>query len=315
MQSIDLLHDLPWLELGPTEEVMRRIEHHICSERGDFYSVFGPSGCGKTRFMLELSQRLDQYEHLVARPITAGTETIYAQIATILECDADEFEITERLKQVPPTGLKMVLLIDDADRLTNEELAFLHRVKERINKLSPYKSIVLILLMDLNNQDIFSKEILLHSNSYTLPPINLMQVRELLNHLYRFYGKTHNFSAAELKKLHAFSYGYPGRVVRLVELDFAPRKKIGKTKILGGILILILAAILILAYIFRDQLQAQWHNISVKNEVQSEQNSVIPRSPISAHYYDAIIDLIEKEAQKQDFLPQGIIIIQGPSGE
>lgn len=306
MRNIDLLHNLPWLELGPTEEVMGRIEQHISTSRGDFYSVYGPAGCGKSRFMQELSRRLDAYENIVARDIVAGEESIFKQVANMLETSEDESEIIARLKEVPPTGLKMVLLVDDADKLSNDELSFLYRVKERINKINHHANIVIVLFMDLNNQDIFSKELLLHSNSYTIGPINLTQVREFIAHIYRHFGKEPNYTLIELKQLHAFSYGYPGRIARLITPDLEPRFSFKKKHAFWGLLCLILIGLAIYASMnYQDIFEKLGIELSASEAV------IAPDSVITPNYYPALNELIEEAEQDHSEIPQGIIIIQG----
>lgn len=238
MRKEDFFQELPWLKLGPTEEVMRKIKQHILSHRGDFYAIYGPAGCGKTRFMQELKERLDSDDFVVAHEVVVGKKTVYQQIAKILDTSEDEADIVARLEEIPPTGMKMVLLVDDADGLINDELSFLYRLKEHVNKKYHSRHLVIALFMDLNNQDIFSKELLLQSNSFTIGPINLMQVKEFVNHLYQAHGKESPYSMVELKRLHAFSYGYPGRVARLVAPDLENRFEFKWRYLLLGFLLL-----------------------------------------------------------------------------
>lgn len=311
MRNVDPLRDLPWLELGPTEEVMRRIEQHISTNRGDFYSVYGPSGCGKTRFMLELSKRLDSHDNIVARDIVAGRESVFVQIAGMLESGEAESEIIARLEEVPPTGLKMVLLVDDADQLTNEELSFLYRAKERINKINRHANVVIVLFMDLNNQDIFSKELLLRSNSFTIGPINLTQIREFIAHIYRYFGKEPHYTMVELKQLHAFSYGYPGRIARLIAPDLEPRFAFSKKHAIGGILMVAIIALLIFVGMNYKML-LEMVGVDLP---QSEEAQIIHDSAVTPNYYSALSQMIEEMAQEQSEIPQGIIIIQGSDSD
>lgn len=311
MRKLELLHNLPWLPLGPTEEVLQKIEYHISANRGDFYSVFGPSGCGKTRFMLELAERLQQHEHIVARSITACGKGFYRQISDILGCEENEQEIIARLEEVPPTGLKMVLLVDGADCLSNEELAFLYRTKERINRINRHPDLVLVLFMDLNNQDIFSKEILRHSNSYTLGPVNLMQVRDLLTHVYQYYGKTHDYSMAKLRQLHAFSYGYPGRVVRLIAHDFEPYFKIKGWHIAAIIALILLVIVTIFSIYYRDELlEALGFDDLLPPPITLAETG---RSALTPFHEQIAIEAFERAEKRDDDPYAGIIIIQSGS--
>ena len=300
MRKEDFFRELPWLKLGPTEEVMRKIKQHIFSHRGDFYSIYGPAGCGKTRFMRELKARLDHDDYVVAHEIVAGNNNVYQQIAQILGCGADEAEIIERLEEIPPTGLKMVLLVDDADGLTNEELSFLYRIKERINKINRSRNLVIVLFMDLNNQDIFSKELLLQSNSFTIGPINLMQVKEFVNHLYQAHGKEAPYSMLELKRLHAFSYGYPGRVARLVAPDLENRFEFKVKHFLLGILVVAaICAVTWSAFHYRDI-------IEYFDPDRIEQADV-EKALLSADEVETSVEMIEENTPNPY---QGIIIMQ-----
>lgn len=314
MRKDDLLHNLPWLPLGPTEEVMRRIEQHITTNRGDFYSVYGPSGCGKTRFLKELSLRLECHDNIVARDIIAGQGSIFAQVAKMLDTTEDETEILKRLEEVPPTGMKMVLLVDDAEKLTQEELSFLYAAKEKINKGGRHKKahLVIVLFMDLNNQDIFLKELLLHSNSFTIGPINHMQVSQLVTHIYQFHGKEPQYSSSDLRQLHAFSYGYPGRVVRLIAPDLEPVFEFKKRHAFYAFLLIALVGGLIYFGLKYEQILTYFDVIEPQEELVSE---ITISSQVTPIYYPAINQVIDKAIEEYSSLPQGIVIIQGGSSE
>lgn len=310
MRKEELSHNLPWLPLGPTEEVMRRIEQHISTNRGDFYSIYGPSGCGKTRFMMELSRRLDLHENIVAREIVAGNDSIFKQVAKLLETSEDEAEIVAKLEAVPPTGIKMVLLVDDADKLTQDELSFLYRTKEKINNRGRFKQthIVVVLLMDLNNQDIFSKGLLLHSNSFTIGPVNHMQVSELVTHIYKHYGKEHQYSLSDLRQLHAFSYGYPGRVIRLIAPDLEPSFEFKKRHVLYGLLGLLGIVAVVLAIMNYDSIAEYFGLTEKKIDPVSE---IMISSQVTPIYYPALDQLIEEATERYESIPKGIVIMQG----
>lgn len=310
MRKEDLFQSLPWLPLGPTEEVLGRVEQHIITNRGDFYSIYGPAGCGKSRFMAELSQRLDQHEHIVAREVIAGTTTIFQQVAKMLETSEDESEILARLEEIPPTGIKMVLLVDDAEKLTHDELAFLYRTKEKINTAGRYRQahVVIVLFMDLNNQDIFSKELLLHANGFTIGPINHMQVSELVTHIYQHFGKTPQYSLSDLRKLHAFSYGYPGRIVRLIAPDLEPAFEFKKWHAFAGILLVGLVGALIY---FGLQYEKVLSYFNVETTPEDPISEIFISSQVTPIYYPALKRLIEEAEKQYQSIPKGIVIMQG----
>ena len=310
MRKEDLFQNLPWLPLGPTEEVLGKVEQHIITNRGDFYSIYGPSGCGKTRFMAELSQRLDNHEHVVARCIVAGRAPILQQVAQMLDTTEDETAITQRLQEIPPTGIKMVLLVDDAEKLTQEELAFLYRTKEKINSSGRYRQahLVIALFMDLNTQDIFSKEVLMHSNSFTIGPINHMQVSELVTHIYQHFGKEPQYSLSDLRKLHAFSYGYPGRIVRLISADLEPRFEFKKRHAVYGLLMAALVGGLIY---FGLQYEKYLDYFDLEVKAQDPISEIFISSQVTPVYYPALNQLIEQAEANYQSIPKGIVIMQG----
>lgn len=312
MRKEDLFQTLPWLPLGPTEEVLGRVEQHIITNRGDFYSIYGPSGCGKTRFMTELSGRLDSHEHIVARDIVAGDISIFQQVAKMLDTTEDESEILKRLEEIPPTSIKMVLLVDDAEKLTQDELSFLYRTKEKINTSGRYRQahIVIVLFMDLNNQDIFSKELLLHSNSFTIGPINHMQVSELVTHIYHHFGKEPQYSLSDLRKLHAFSYGYPGRIVRLIAPDLEPAFELKKRHAIYGLLLMMLVGGLIYFGLYYEKVLDYW---GIEEKEEDPISEIFISSQVTPVYYPALNRLIEKAEAHYQSIPKGIVIMQGGS--
>lgn len=317
MHRDELMHKLPWLSLGPIEEVMRRVEQHISMGLGDFYSIYGPSGCGKSRFMMELSRRLNEYGHIVAREVIAGKGSIFTKIATLLECEANEEAIITRLKEIPPTGLKMVLLVDDADQLTAEELSFIYRTKEMINQKGlrigrKEIHVVVVLFMDLNNQDIYSKELLLHSKSFTIGPINHMQIKELVWHIYKHHDKVADCSSRDLNRLHAFSYGYPGRIVRLVTAELQPSFKVNKILVYGLLFFIFLIIVMIYAVFNYEkslELIGAGDNESIE-KVQLYPEILIP-SKMAKTYFEGIERVIGEAEKREIAAPLGIVIIQG----
>lgn len=317
MHRDELMHKLPWLSLGPIEEVMRRVEQHISMGLGDFYSIYGPSGCGKSRFMMELSRRLNEYGHIVAREVIAGKGSIFTKIATLLECEANEEAIITRLKEIPPTGLKMVLLVDDADQLTTEELSFIYRTKEAINKRGLRRGqeeihVVVVLFMDLNNQDIYSKELLLHSKSFTIGPINHMQIKELVWHIYKHHGKTADCSSRDLNRLHAFSYGYPGRIVRLVTAELQPAFTLNKA-LVSWILLLFIIVVGMIYAAFNYEKSLELLGFGDDNPVEEAQlypEMLIP-SKMAKPYFEGVKKVIVEAEKRVIAAPLGIVIIQG----
>ncbi|PWD87265.1 AAA family ATPase [Ignatzschineria cameli] len=321
MRRDEFMHKLPWLSLGPIEEVMRRVEQHISMGPGDFFSIYGPSGCGKSRFMMELSRRLNEYGNIVAREVTAGQGSIFTKIAALLECEASEEAIIERLKEIPPTGLKMVLLVDDADQLTSEELSFIYRTKEAINKKGLRRGteeihVVIVLFMDLNNQDIYSKELLLHSKSFTMGPINHMQIKELVWHIYKHHGKTADCSSRDLNRLHAFSYGYPGRIVRLVTTELQPAFTLNKALLSWIILLSILViGMIYAAFNYEKSLALIGFGESEPTEEVLQYPEILIPSKITEPYFEGVKKAIIEAEKRVIAAPLGIVIIQGESSK
>lgn len=226
MTKIILLRDLPWLDLSPTEEMLREVELNISEQWGDFYAIYGPAASGKTRFLIELGKRLTEYENILVGALDANQTTLLEKFAELLGGDPQSTVDMEMLAQLIEPFVEehrqIVILIDEAEKLSTEQLSLFYQLKERFNSES-YFHITLVLFMDLNNQDIFSRELLKKAVGFTLGPVNIAQIRRLVDHAYKFFEREHDFTSSDLKKLHSLSYGYPGRLLRI--LDLRPKFK------------------------------------------------------------------------------------------
>ncbi len=254
MNKIILLRDLPWLDLSPTEEMLRQVELNISEQWGDFFAIYGPAASGKTRFLIELGKRLSEHENILVGALDASQETVLEKFAELLggtpKNGVDEETLATLIEPFVAAHRHIVILIDEAEKLTTEQLTLFYQLKERFNH-EEYFHITLVLFMDLNNQDLFSRELLKKAMGFTLGPVNVVQIRRLVDHAYKFFEREHDFTSTDLTELHSLSYGYPGRLLRI--LDLRPKFKPTLKHLL--ILLLILAAIIgaSLTYYLKDR--------------------------------------------------------------
>ena len=240
MSRVTLLRDLPWLDLMPTQRVLDRLYENIMSGRHDFCSVHGASGSGKTRMMLELGKRLRQNDEIVLTMINGEETDVLTLFRRSLgdEMTQSNFlrdDVLSILQALIAEGKKIVLLIDASENLNATELKLLDQLRVACNEHS--RHFFLFLFMDIHQKDLFIKRILNRSTNYTLSPVNAMQLKRLIDHANAFFGKTDDeLSHAEVNRLHSLSYGYPGRVLKLITPQ--PKRFLTLRNVMASVIVL-----------------------------------------------------------------------------
>lgn len=240
MSRVTLLRDLPWLDLMPTQRVLDRLYENIMSGRHDFCSVHGASGSGKTRMMLELGKRLRQNDEIVLTMINGEETDVLTLFRRSLgdEMTQSNFlrdDVLSILQTLIAEGKKIVLLIDASENLNATELKLLDQLRVACNEHS--RHFFLFLFMDIHQKDIFIKRILNRSTNYTLSPVNAMQLKRLIDHANAFFGKTDDeLTHAEVNRLHSLSYGYPGRVLKLITPQ--PKRFLTLRNVMASVIVL-----------------------------------------------------------------------------
>ncbi len=117
------------------EELLRKaLQLACCATRAVVF--YGPKGIGKTKLLQALRARLDDDEQIVVVEVPAGRMTTPQQLFVYLGQAFDlpikhlepaeiEVRIKERLQESENTQSKLVILVDDADRLPELTLASL----------------------------------------------------------------------------------------------------------------------------------------------------------------------------------------------
>ncbi len=240
MSRVTLLRDLPWLDLMPTQRVLDRLYENIMSGRHDFCSVHGASGSGKTRMMLELGKRLRQNDEIVLTMINGEETDVLTLFRRSLgdEMTQSNFlrdDVLSILQTLIAEGKKIVLLIDASENLNATELKLLDQLRVACNEQS--RHFFLFLFMDIHQKDLFIKRILNRSTNYTLSPVNAMQLKRLIDHANAFFGKTDDeLTHAEVNRLHSLSYGYPGRVLKLITPQ--PKRFLTLRNVMASVIVL-----------------------------------------------------------------------------
>lgn len=240
MSRVTLLRDLPWLDLMPTQRVLDRLYENIMSGRHDFCSMHGASGSGKTRMMLELGKRLRQNDEIVLTMINGEETDVLTLFRRSLgdEMTQSNFlrdDVLSILQALIAEGKKIVLLIDASENLNAPELKLLDQLRVACNEHS--RHFFLFLFMDIHQKDLFIKRILNRSTNYTLSPVNAMQLKRLIDHANAFFGKTDDeLSHAEVNRLHSLSYGYPGRVLKLITPQ--PKRFLTLRNVMASVIVL-----------------------------------------------------------------------------
>lgn len=259
MSKRKFLQDLPWLDLQPGEKILRSLYRNLVFTTHvayDYCCVHGASGSGKTKMMLELGRRLSLEKEIFFVLIEGGEKVLdYCHRALnegLRQRDLFLESPLAVLKEYFKERKKVVLLIDRAEGLTPHELSALLELKEKANQEKI--GLFLYLFLDINQPNQELKSLTHYATHYTLSPINTDQLKRFVDHLHIVYGyDVKALTHLEINRLHALSYGYPGRVLKLIPPPsnpffiwrFLTRKKIMLTIILLSLFIIVLAGIVL----------------------------------------------------------------------
>ncbi len=182
--------------------------------------VQAPNGSGKSRILIELLSVLssDTTASLIA---FSGNDNniLYQNLDNSVELlNLEHAGFLQSLSQVLESTLKdkqhVYILIDDLEELSNDLIDGL------LNLLydNPiFKArIILVAFMSvipeqLNNYDVHAYE------RITLQGMSIMQVKEFIDKVYSATNQKKELTMSEVSRLHGLSYGYIGRLIKLLE--------------------------------------------------------------------------------------------------
>lgn len=259
MNKRKFLQNLPWLDLQPADKILRNLQRnltHTDYAAYDYCCIHGASGSGKTKMMLELGRRLSAEEEIFF-VLIEGSEKVLDYCCQALNKGLRQRDLFLEdplaiIKEFFKEEKKVAIFIDRAEALTPNELGTLLELKEKANQEKT--GLFLYLFLDINQPNQELKSLTHYATHYTLSPINTDQLKRFVNHLrvvcgYDVKALTH----LEINRLHALSYGYPGRVLKLIPPPsnpffiwrFLTRKKIMLTIISLSLFIILLAGLII----------------------------------------------------------------------
>lgn len=203
---------------------LQRIEWAL--QARSLIAICGAEGSGKSTMLLRLAQELEitgEYRTAIVRTPLRRTALAFTQaivraarLAPARSTYEHLHQIAAHAKGIYETGKRLVLLIDDADRLTKRMLGILHSL------------VVVTVGHDLAIGIIFAGSRRLEKRlraypallsrigaSLTLNPLTIEETREMMEFRSRTTGKlAPTFTDVALHRLHRFTGGNPARIIK-----------------------------------------------------------------------------------------------------
>ena len=220
---------LQWLSAIPAQDLLETLVQHADKEP-NVSLITAVAGSGKTRLLHEVATQLTKNTTLwVATMDAQCADPSSALFAALGEHNMMiALELTERLhlllKQRAVLGQRTILLIDNAHLLPIELLHAILEAGQFAEAIAPERYFFSVQLFAESGLEIFIEN--LHPLRYqfaVLEPMTAAQVKLFAEHFYRSCGVNMDLSGQEVARLHGLSYGYPGRLLRL--LVKPPRNK------------------------------------------------------------------------------------------
>lgn len=238
------LDRLPWIDIPPYDQILIQLMSS-CQDSGmSLLCLQGPNGSGKSRLLLEFLSCLALDETIGIIEINGKTNAIaYHNIEHSAQLiKLQKKHCIETIKASIDASLdnhsSIYVLIDDAEYFSCDVMTALH---QSISESPDYKNKVsMVLCMGIISIDPDVQALLKHANIITLPGMTMTQSKVFIDNIYAHVQDNYRISVGDANQLHNLSYGYPGRLIKLMQQKSTPQNqkytRFNALKLLVGVL-------------------------------------------------------------------------------
>lgn len=215
------LDRLPWINVAPYGQVLTDLISSCQQRDVNLICVQGPYGSGKSRILTELLSELSLDKTVGLMGISGRDyDVFYHNLKTTLkslEIQSDDFlqEFSEVLELAIQNQSHFYMLMDDAEALPYEIFTGI------VNLLSTHKDfnqkVTLVAFMGMMPIHLDIHSLLASAKILTLKGMSISQAKQFIDKVYHCTHQTKSLTMSEVNHLHGLSYGYAGRLIKLLE--------------------------------------------------------------------------------------------------
>lgn len=215
------LDRLPWIDISPYDQVLTDLVSSCQKRDVSLICVQGPNGSGKSRVLTELLSTLsfDATASLIALSGN-DNEVFYHNVevsSDLLNLKDPKFlhNFTLTLEAILKDKQHFYILIDDVEALPYE---IIQNITTIVSENPAFeKQVTLIVFMGVMPIHLETRRLLVGAQMITLKGMSLTQAKQFIDKAYHYARQPKELTMSEVNHLHGLSYGYVGRLIKLLE--------------------------------------------------------------------------------------------------
>lgn len=223
------LDRLPWIDISPYDQVLTDLISSCQRRDMSLICVQGPNGSGKSRILTELLSSLsfDASASLIAlsghdhkvfyHNVEVSSDLLKFQDSTFLH----NFTLT--LEAILKDKQHFYILIDDVEVLPYDIVSGIMNI---LNDNPSFKAqLTLVVFMGAIPIHLETQHLLSGAQIITLTGMTVAQAKQFIDKVYHYTHQQKELTTSEVNHLHGLSYGYAGRLIKLLEqsLESSPK--------------------------------------------------------------------------------------------
>lgn len=204
--------------MPPYDQILTHLTDVCQARQTHLLCIQGPNGSGKSRLLSELFRALSKDpSHAVASLNGRDHSVVPSTVCTWPKFDAPDFEaaLEAWLTQLLQHKTHAYLLIDDVEALPYAEMSAVMTLFSHHPEL--FSKVTLVAFMGIAPAHIEMRELLKGAEVITLTSMNMMESKQFVDSVFEHLNQNKEISIAEINQLHNLSYGYIGRLLKLLE--------------------------------------------------------------------------------------------------
>lgn len=223
------LDRLPWIDVAPYDQILTNLISSCQQRDVSLICVQGPNGSGKSRILTELLSTLsfDATASLIALSGNEN-EVFYHNVelsSNLLNMKDGQFlhNFTLTLESILKDKQHFYILIDDVEFLSYDLLQGIILI---ISENPRFKAqVTLVVFMGVAPIHLETRRLFRGAEMITLKGMSVSEAKQFIDKVYHHTHQQKSLTMSDVNHLHGLSYGYAGRLIKLLEQYLEPNIK------------------------------------------------------------------------------------------
>lgn len=223
------LDRLPWINTSPYDQVLNHLISSCQKRDVGLICVQGPNGSGKSRILTELLSTLSNDTTIALIALSGSDNEIFYNNAELspesLDLTDNQFlhNFTLKLEESLQDQRHICFLIDDIEDLSYD---LMHSMMAAMMDNPTFKErITFIAFMGTSPSHIEMRQLFSNAEMIPLKGMTVTQLKQFVDQVHQYMRYDKELSMFEVNQLHSLSYGYVGRLMKLLESSVTHAKK------------------------------------------------------------------------------------------